>query len=287
MIKLKIKSNKCNQNAGSLNTNDNIKNILIVSHGNRMRCLLSELFNKPIKHKFMNTAILLFKIRTDSVVTLDVSLHYEGEVSEKSTETNKKIYYTNSDEYGIKFPKMSIELHNKYKGNYNIYVVRHGEGIHNLATKLNKAFNQIKYLDPKLTEEGQKQAKNAGNKIKDIVFDNVFVSDLYRTKHTFESLDLGLDNKPIILPCANELNKYTYKLSWCDNNPINLISAAENRSKCNNIVIKSCKDSDDSCIEKKQKCMDNVDWSYYNLNKKLNCIKNNMILQSINYINNN
>ncbi len=284
MIKLKIKSNKNFQKGGSL---DDIKNILIVSHGNRMRCLLSELFNKAIKHKFMNTAILLFKIRTESSINLEVSLHYDGEVSDKSNETDNKIYYTNSEEYGIKFPKMSIELDKKYKGNYNIYVVRHGEGIHNLATKLNKAFNQTKYLDPKLTEEGKKQAKNAGNRIKDIVFDNVFVSDLYRTKHTFESLDLGLDNKPIILPCANELNKYTYKYAWCDNHPINLLSSAENRSKCNNIVIKSCKDSDDSCIEKKQKCMENVDWSYYNLNKKLNCIKNNMLLQSINYINNN
>ena len=100
MIKLKIKSDKYKQKGGN---NDNIKNILIVSHGNRMRCLLSELFNKSITYKLMNTAILLFKIRTNSSVNLDVTSHYEGEVSEKSTETYKKIYYTNSDEYGIKF----------------------------------------------------------------------------------------------------------------------------------------------------------------------------------------
>jgi len=268
-------SNRNNKKGGN-----KIENILIVSHGNRMRCLLSELYKREFKKKFKNTAIVLMKIRSNTEnTTLETSLFYDGENSERISEKSHK-YYSNENN---NFERLETTLNNKiYNGNYDIYIVRHGEGIHNLAGKFAKALNQSKYYDPKLTEEGIKQANRSGKNLIGITFDNVFISDLYRTKHTLESLNLELNMKPVVLPCAQELNKYTYS-SYCDNSLINLINGSENVSKCKSYVNKECKSNDEKCNEIKNKCLDIADWSYYEKNKKLNCVKNNMIVQAINY----
>lgn len=277
-------SNRTNKKGGN-----KIENILIVSHGNRMRCLLSELYKREFKKKFKNTAILLMKIRSDSEnTTLETSLFYDGELSSDTayatdSKKNNK-YLTNNTNDKNYFGNLETKLNNKiYNGNYDIYIVRHGEGIHNLAGKFAKALNQSKYFDPKLTDEGVRQANRSGKNLTEIRFDNVFISDLYRTKHTLESLNLELNIKPVVLPCAQELNKYTYTTSHCDNSLINLINGAENVSKCKSYVNKECKSNDEKCNEIKNKCLDIADWSYYEKNKKLNCVKNNMIVQAINY----
>ncbi len=70
----------------------------------------------------------------------------------------------------------------------NLYLVRHGQSIYNLENRFTG------WKDVELTELGQKQAKEAGNMLKDIKFDIAFVSVLKRAKDTLNILLGSNDN---------------------------------------------------------------------------------------------
>lgn len=65
-----------------------------------------------------------------------------------------------------------------------IYIVRHGETNENLNHIIQGQTNSV------LNKTGKLQAKNISKKLKDIKFDNVFSSDLLRTKETAEIIAL-------------------------------------------------------------------------------------------------
>ena len=102
--------------------------------------------------------------------------------------------------------------------------IRHGEGIHNKATKIQKAFTMSNYLDANLTEIGKQQAKTAGQKLNEILslvsHGTVlgFASDLRRTRFTLDTINSQLigDNnitQKYILPCSHEIG---VKEGQCD-----------------------------------------------------------------------
>lgn len=64
------------------------------------------------------------------------------------------------------------------------YIVRHGETNENLNRIIQGQTNSV------LNETGKIQAKNIAEKLKNIKFDNVFSSDLLRTKETAEIIAL-------------------------------------------------------------------------------------------------
>ena len=276
----KIKESKIKQNAGNA---DDAKNILIVSHANRMKCVLSEIYKQDFYKKLKNTAVILMEIRQSekdvTKSTITTRLFYEGEISDEKAKNNKRHipYYTTNilDSYSFGIKEVSLD-NTLYSGSYNIYLVRHGEGSHNLATTFDKITSSSTYLDPKLTEVGKNQAKNSGEKLRNIKFDTVFISDLYRTKETFKLLNLKHQLTPVVLPCAHEVNSYTGTDSYCDNSYKNQIVSYENESAC-----KKCTPQDNS--PKCKSCFDDVDWSYYSSYNTSDCTVNNMIMQAIKY----
>lgn len=68
-----------------------------------------------------------------------------------------------------------------------LYIVRHGE------TEWNVIHRMQGQKDSKLTAKGEGQAKNLGNKLRNIKFDAVFSSDLLRAKRTAEIIKLERD----------------------------------------------------------------------------------------------
>lgn len=66
-----------------------------------------------------------------------------------------------------------------------IYLVRHGQ------TEWNKLKIMQGRTDIPLNEEGIKQAKIVGDKLKNVKFDKIFCSPLLRTRQTLENLGVG------------------------------------------------------------------------------------------------
>lgn len=62
-----------------------------------------------------------------------------------------------------------------------VYVIRHGES----ETNLSKQFTG--WLDVHLTEKGIEQAKQVGQRLKNITFDKIYSSDLQRARETAEA----------------------------------------------------------------------------------------------------
>lgn len=277
-----------------------MKNILIVSHGNRIACLLSSLYKVDIHKKFKNAAVLLFRVRYDSETsktTIKVNMFYDGELwaedySVDKTERTYSHYYTSdkTNTANTYFEPLETDVDPRVYGkkDLNIYVARHAEGFHNLASKLSKVFQPLKYVDPELTPRGETQAERSGKRLRDIQFDNVFVSDMFRTKHTMLSMKLGVDTKPIVLPCANEVNMYiphSKRNPTCDSAWVNRFQVAENRSTCADYAERVCKHTDQRCIQKKRQCVQDSDWEYYLYQgKNESCKTYNMLIHAIQYL---
>jgi broad specificity phosphatase PhoE len=112
-------------------------NILIVSHNSRLRCLFSKLFSGENIPRFKNAAIVKLELVSDIVKggeVVKVKLIYEGEVNNP-----KKGYAVMGEPKGFDtklkedFPKIKLSINDSTltNKNYNIYLVRHGEGTHN------------------------------------------------------------------------------------------------------------------------------------------------------------
>ena len=75
-----------------------------------------------------------------------------------------------------------------------LYLIRHGETVYNAAKRCQG------WCDVRLSENGEAQAKELGENIKDINFDRIIVSDLERTKQTArlvfgDNADFELDGR--------------------------------------------------------------------------------------------
>jgi broad specificity phosphatase PhoE len=273
-----------------------MKNLLIVSHGGRIRCLLSSLYKVSIDKKFKNAAVLLFRIRYDpdhQKTSIKVILFHDGELWTEETSNKSYAKYYTSDKTNIGntyFEPMETEVDPRIYGtnDLNIYVTRHAEGFHNLASKLSKVFQPYKYFDPELTPRGESQAERSGKRLRDIHFHMIFISDMYRTKHTLLSMKLGVNTKPVVLPCANEVNQYveySTRNPTCDSAWINYIPMMENRSNCVSYAEKVCKHTDQRCIQKKRECTQDTDWEYYLYQgKNESCKTYNMLVHAIQYL---
>jgi len=71
-----------------------------------------------------------------------------------------------------------------------LYLVRHGLAEHNVAAKLfgESAYEMPKYTDSNLTEIGVVQAKTASEKLKDVIFTDIYCSSLTRCIQTCDNL---------------------------------------------------------------------------------------------------
>ncbi len=110
------------------------KNILIVTHNSRLRCLFSKLYNGENIPRFKNTAIIKLEIRPENADVI-VSLVHEGHVNnpKKGYVVANPVAGSNDIYLRQVFPKALLNIDPKYNNkSYNIYLVRHGEGTHNI-----------------------------------------------------------------------------------------------------------------------------------------------------------
>lgn len=273
-------------------SNKETKNILLVSHNARMRCLLEDVIKNKMNYyknkfnvkeiRFKNTAVLLIKILNNKAI---LSLAYEGNVNKPKkgayfvtsdiASTNDKVSFVKFEDININIKKL-VKLPIMY--NYNIYVARHGEATHNTAM-LNL------YRDTSLTSDGKKQANNVYEFIlnNNINIDYVFSSNLKRTRQTVSYIknDNILTDKIIVLPCAHEL--HYNKNGQCDLHASRKFVPPENLSSCSEKSDTECKLDDDCCRTSNGNLY--IDWSYYDQFKRRNesCITTNMIQLIVTY----
>lgn len=301
------------------------KSILIVSHNSRIRCFLTHLYTIVTKvpkkvPRLKNTAIIKLEIRPGTDADIKVSLFYEGEVNNVKPGGYFVQKENGADEVLLpNFPKTALSISPEYMNNsYDIYIVRHGEGTHNVGkeeidqdeieptiskddeTACNAETNTCKpgdvacskpvdikevvdKVDTNLTPTGIQQAERAGKTLQDIVFYAVFVSDLFRTVQTFNGLKLKQSGLiPFVLPCSHEI-RYNAKHcndAWPANSRCRIIEAIRAKAAPENVSICRIKEK-----RNHPRCMDpqhNIRrWGYYDTIPDSTCKTSNMIEQSI------
>jgi broad specificity phosphatase PhoE len=255
-----------------LNRTKTTTNYVICSHNTRIRCFINQFFPK----------------KND----LNVNDNIGKEV----------IFFTRK----CKDDKIHELLGEQSNYNKDIYIVRHGEAEHNVASFLTKKPGQLLgKFDKLLTTDGIEQAKAANNKFKDLMLGKnlsyVFSSKLRRTRQTLVQLlkDITIDKNPakkagtiIVLPCTHELRKFDEKKREnCDEYNQGKFVPNENRSRCicDDMDDYTCKDTEkklEQPVCKEEKCDNNrydINWNFfYNFynqpkNTREQCRKNNMI----------
>ena len=236
---------------------NNTKIAIVVSHQDRIRQFLEKNFenkqiNKPgkiwgekkTKFRLMNGAVLKITYTPGNNNLLTIDLIYSGElngskpkkdpylISEKDSTNNENIqkYTKNPHVFGAVYKtsnKFTVDENKDTDNNtYIIYLVRHGDGIHNRdkgAIKITGNIFTTYYRDAELTDIGKDQAFKSGDAIyNDIIniiktptqINYIFASDLYRSRQTLDFICDAIKNKEvslpkvaIVVPCINEILK--------------------------------------------------------------------------------
>lgn len=270
---------------------------VIVTHNGRIRCLLRTI-DPTIdvkKTKFKNCCVLRFSLDNTKQIA-ELEMIHPGELSKTSTE--KRYYVNDMDSMDnmdntIKTAKNEASFTKRtYVGNdyirvirnlgldtiardtktYSFYIVRHGEGTHNVASQFGKILGFVAntYMDPVLTSDGEKQAVNAGAALKkhlkksgQSLINFLFCSDLRRTRETLDNMNLHTDEhkrmmQTHILPCSHELDyDVEPNQNKCYEDTFLSVLADENKMSCYLMESsdgKHCKRTDKGYF---------VNWIYY------------------------
>jgi phosphohistidine phosphatase SixA len=222
--------------------------------------------NSSKMYKFMNTAIVKMEV-THSSITLE--LVYNGEIGESEHKPKNKYFVrpvspgTASDFAGrvakkdfqtVDFPPLVLSNHmfdmpdvsgQSGQSTYTFYIVRHGQGAHNVVSssgKLGMVFSgsSKSITDPSLTELGQQQAGRSGAALSALLggsLSNVkymFVSDLKRTHQTMRALcnqvQANAQYIMTVLPCSHEFGTYVGNGQKCDGGQYPAITPENNTS---------------------------------------------------------
>jgi len=269
-------------------------NILCVSHNSRIRCFLSKLFGNKKMLAFKNCAILKISINLSNIYNIE--LFSAGEIGDDISHPESYFYDQNT------FDRIHKIIHPTKSRNMIIYLVRHAEGEHNpkknkyksWINRLTSILGISSLIDPPLSVRGIKQAKSAGNILREIKFNHVFTSELRRTRETahyilsnsvlsnsvlsnsvLSNSVLPVNHVIYPIPCIHEISKYDK--GRCDELRfnINLISAPENKTNCYKLNMQQT----DECKNF------NTDWSIYNKLIYTKCSKTNLIQNIIFAIN--
>ena len=240
---------------------------LFVTHQARLKCLFNEVMNPNrlqdlIPYRFMNGCVLRLTVVMDRMV---LSLVDNGDIEEskpgyifyvKPDVNESEINYTtprqrpNESYRIITFREIIIDTPSSIKKYMNpelkivYYLIRHGQGTHNVTSGASKRYNQLfGDMDAELTTPGISQAETVGDKLVELLqgtpVNYIFVSDLIRTQQTAATLYKRLSNqnvniitkKLVVIPCSHEL---TYSRQGCDGNQWS--TPKENMARCVNIT---------------------------------------------------
>lgn len=273
------------------------KIIILATHNNRLQCFFTKIMSDKSYNnkKFKNCAIIRCYGNKNIV---NFELIYEGELAnDEISKLTKPIddEYWNTSSFNKIFSINSCSTSAPIN-NTEIFLVRHGKGIHNGANFYEKIkeLSSGKFKDAELVALGWIQAINSAKYLKNYLktlskYDSSLylygASHLKRTHQTIGIFKYILDNdlpehesfnKIYIIPCSHEL-MYSSDGN-CDNPKINVISnliARENVPKCTG----NSEQCDFIMIKSKKY---NIDWSkYIAFNKINNCNETTMINQII------
>ena len=99
---------------------------------------------------------------------------------------------------------MSINCNNKDKGTLKLYIVRHGETEWNVIKRFQGQLNTP------LTEKGMEKLRETGKNLENVLFEEVYTSELERTVKSAEIIlneNRGYKNKKMELKKLAELNE--------------------------------------------------------------------------------
>ena len=99
---------------------------------------------------------------------------------------------------------MSINCNNKDKGTLKLYIVRHGETEWNVIKRFQGQLNTP------LTEKGMEKLRETGKNLENVLFEEVYTSELERTVNSAEIIlneNGGYKNKKLKLKKLAELNE--------------------------------------------------------------------------------
>ena len=146
---------------------DGSKIILAATHNARLQCFINSLpHSKGIKSKkFMNCAVIKCVIMDNK---MKLYMVYEGEL-DSSEGKDRKDYWTYK--FNQVFSDQSFDISYDNHSPLVIFLIRHGQGYHNLYKKSKPYSEQTKghqtqFVDAQLTLDGTKQAVKAAEEIK-------------------------------------------------------------------------------------------------------------------------
>ena len=267
---------------------------IVVSHQSRILCFFNSFFDTTkFTHRFKNNAILCITLDEDeyynNIIKMTIHMIYSGELTKENKDYRKanKPYYVETEEDAkmenieynenvpnnstvvkfYKFPTTTISLEKNVYKDYTVpckmYLIRHGEALHNVATpstitKVRSYSNRSKFgytynsaritgYDTCLTQSGIRQAIRAGNVLYEHIEANkqffinkyyyAYASDLLRTQQTlllilYKVNQISFLQKYIkfILPCSHEIS---VKQGECDRAVIKTAVSGENKSLIN------------------------------------------------------
>ena len=285
---------------------------IIVTHENRLRCILRNIIETSYHYK--NCCIIKLSLtKKMNKIHYDISLIYDGDSHKNMIYYTTEIKPTIDNNKEILFPNLSNSItkllnikSSDLKNNilYTFFMIRHAQSEHNLYNIIEKLGSPLK-LDTSLTDTGVKQSEKAGIFLNKYLKNNklsinyLFASDLKRTRQTLSiilsKINIIIPSIITIIPCSHEV-LYTKKDN-CDKNMILSLGsiAGENRMSCNT----NCNiNKDEQCCEIKYKNKKyNIDWTFYNKfykgsrkftymkDNKQSCSNNDYIEMMVDYIN--
>jgi hypothetical protein len=255
-------------------SSSNTISALIVTHSNRIEQFL-KMFDVGKIH-VNNCSVIkitLFHGLIHKYITID-------QIWDGATEIHNEILKKTQISILGTFSKSFLKGYEIKKGNlYFFYIIRHGQGYHNLFS--NKLKNLVE-TDPELTELGINQSRNTGRFLQSYISNKIdfyFVSTLLRSHQTMlyllETFLVGNNGKvvtSIVLPKSEEISSF--------GNP-----GKENTSDCfENDEKKISITGLDRCsmLEIKDKILLNINWDFFQNSVILN--NANMITYALQYI---
>ncbi len=255
--------------------NNLIKRIIISgTHNNRLECFFSKTFKKS-KH-FSNCAIVRCCNKNNKI---SFTLIYSGDHNDSS--------YWLLEEFN-NIANKDYDLNYNLPEDTEIFLVRHGKGVHNRDALLDKIYyGNIR--DPSLDNIGVNQAIAAGNFLNSYISSSysnpkIFftASHLIRTQQTVGLImkQMNINEKIYIAPCTHELI-YMPNID-CDCSLIQSVPIGSNIPNCdiNNMCPLLTKYCHTDCYNTNSIPLN---WDYYKLfyNTNEKCCNNNMLNQII------
>ncbi len=210
--------------------------IIAVTHNNRLQCFFTKVFKHLLKDKafknlkFKHCAVIrCYRVNNNGKSYIKFEMIYEGELEDKKGKTDNDKYWTketfnssNISTVGIDIDKIEIKKQQSFTIPYNkeIYFVRHGEGIHNISSKLEKSTTKRSIIkDAELSTNGSSQAFNAADNLKRYFTSSSYGKSKYHfaASHLRRSMQTAAifqnrilkESEPrqeiVIIPCIHEL----------------------------------------------------------------------------------